>query len=318
MNKTKISWTDSTWNFITGCSRVSPGCERCYAERLDLRFRKDAKPWTAQNAAHNVRIHEEKLALPIHWKKPRKVFVNSMSDLFHERVPEAILRQAFVTMAMCPQHTFQILTKRPARMKAFIESLVAEQDFFLDHWQGGGEHSDSFPNVWLGVSVEDQRRADERIPLLLQTPAAVRFLSCEPLLEPVSLANALTPNDDDWDAVNLIDQEPTPEEFIEENELEGDYINFDDRLVRNPEWIEHHNCRVRRAKLAALGRQLHWVIAGGESGPHYREMKTEWATWIRDQCESAEIPFWFKQHSGARSEMNPLLEGKEYRQFPER
>lgn len=193
MDKSKISWTHATWNFVVGCSKVSPGCEHCYAERLALRYGWSKKPWTAPNASKNVVIKDNKLELPLTWKTPRRIFVNSLSDLFHEQVPDVIIRTAFGVMGMCPQHTFQILTKRPARMKAFIDSLVAEMDFFSDHWSGRGECTNHFPNVWLGVSVEDQRRANERIPLLLQTPAAIRFLSCEPLLGQVHLFEWLSP-----------------------------------------------------------------------------------------------------------------------------
>ena len=165
-----IEWTDATWNPVTGCSKVSPGCANCYAETLSLRFGWSAKPWTLANAAENVVLHPERLVLPTRWRQPRRVFVNSMSDLFHELVPDPYIRQVFDVMASCPQHEFQVLTKRPRRMRDL-------------HRQWTDRHG-ILPNVWLGTSIENDRwvrRADE----LRQTPAAVRFISAEPLLGPL-------------------------------------------------------------------------------------------------------------------------------------
>jgi protein gp37 len=180
--KTAISWTDKTWNPVTGCSRVSPGCGDstgggCYAEALSLRFGHTKRPWTAQNAAENVVCHPERLRQPLSWRQPAKIFVNSMSDLFHERVPDEFILNVWETMAAAQRHTFQILTKRPERMR----------DWVRKYGNVIGTDKPALTNVWLGVSVEDQRRADERIPLLMDTPAAVRFLSCEPLLGAVWL-----------------------------------------------------------------------------------------------------------------------------------
>ena len=127
---TKISWTDEVWNPVTGCSRVSPGCEHCYAERNALRWHPESKPWTAQNAGENVVLHEDRIDKPLHWRKPRRVFVNSVSDLFHELVPDEFIAEVFATMAVCEQHTFQILTKRPLRMRDWIaanETLVSDE-----------------------------------------------------------------------------------------------------------------------------------------------------------------------------------------------
>lgn len=169
-DKTKIEWTDATWNPVTGCSKVSPGCKHCYAERDWARL--VHMPAFAGRAFTDVACHPERLDQPLRWKKPRRVFVNSMSDLFHESVPVEFIAQLFDVMARCPQHTFQILTKRPARMQFLLRS----------EWD-----RKPLPNVWLGVSIEDQATADERIPLLLQTPAAVRWVSAEPLLGPVDL-----------------------------------------------------------------------------------------------------------------------------------
>lgn len=178
-DKTTISWTQATWNPTTGCSHVSEGCRFCYAEALSLRYGWTQKRWTQPNAAENVVCHPDRLDIPLHWKKPRRVFVNSMSDLFHEQVPDLFIKQVVATMTVTPWHTYQILTKRPARMLAFYTHAQPWPTLVL-------------PNVWLGVSVEEQRAADERIPLLLQTPAAVRFVSAEPLLGPIDLSKCLT------------------------------------------------------------------------------------------------------------------------------
>lgn len=178
---TKIEWTDATWNPIRGCSRVSEGCRNCYAEKVAARFsgigqayeglavmKNHEARWTGQ-----IRLVREKLGEPLRWNKPRRVFVNSMSDLFHEKVGADWLDDIFQIMARCPQHTFQILTKRPSRMRDY-----------MDRWK---PVESTLSNVWLGTSVEDQPTADERIRILLQTPAAVRWISAEPLLGPITL-----------------------------------------------------------------------------------------------------------------------------------
>ncbi len=196
MQQTTIEWTDATWNVVTGCTKVSAGCTHCYAERLFPR------PYPGR-AFTDVQCHPERLEQPLHWRKPRKVFVNSMSDLFHEAVPDAFLDQVFAVMALCPRHVFQILTKRPEQMRLYMDTApgwvgeaiqVLRQDtkpvLPLPHGQGG-EPWWPLPNVWLGVSAEDQQRADERIPVLLDTPAAVRFVSAEPLLSSVDLSKWL-------------------------------------------------------------------------------------------------------------------------------
>ena len=186
---TKIEWTDQTWNPIVGCSVVSPGCTNCYAMRMAGTRLKSTKPyggltqdtkagpvWTGE-----VRFLEERLTQPLKWRKPRRVFVNSMGDLFHEDVSDYEIENIVAVMADASQHIFQVLTKRPERMNAVMTG-------FGKLWQQRGPAEGwPLPNVWLGTSVEDQARADERIPALLDTPAAVRFLSCEPLLGPVDL-----------------------------------------------------------------------------------------------------------------------------------
>lgn len=165
----KIEWTDKTWNPVTGCTKVSQGCKNCYAERMYERF-------NGKGSFKNIICHNDRLTHPLKWKKPAMVFVNSMSDLFHEDVPFKFIYLVFSVMDGTPQHTYQVLTKRPERMLQYVEWVKKELGWFP-----------KYKNVWIGVSVEDQATADERIPLLMQMPAAVRFLSCEPLLGPIDL-----------------------------------------------------------------------------------------------------------------------------------
>lgn len=162
MTKTSIAWTEETWNPVVGCSHVSAGCANCYAERLALRYGWSKKPWTAQNATENVQLKPDRLGQPFSWKRPRMVFVNSMSDLFHAHVPDDYLDRVFSVIRDTPQHTYQILTKRPERAAAYRL------------WYG--------PNVWIGTSVED-RRSLSRLDSLRDCNTIVRFVSFEPLLE---------------------------------------------------------------------------------------------------------------------------------------
>ncbi len=184
MMPTKIEWTDETWNPVTGCTKVSEGCDHCYAETIAHRF----TGTKAYPSGFDVTLRPERLDQPLRWKRPRKVFVNSMSDLFHKDVPDDYIAQVFAVMARAPQHTFQILTKRPGRMRSLLSSEDFESAVFLaTEGRFEGCFPWPLPNVWLGTSVENQKWADVRLPLLLDTPAAVRFLSCEPLLGPVDL-----------------------------------------------------------------------------------------------------------------------------------
>lgn len=175
---TSIEWTNATWSPVRGCSIVSKGCTNCYAMKQAHRFAGPGGKYEGLTRMSNggpvwtgeVRVVPEMLDIPLHWRKPQRVFVNSMSDLFHEDVPDDFIDQVFAVMALCPQHTFQVLTKRPERMLGVLADLYGKRPL---------------RNVWLGVSVEDQATANERIPLLLETPAAVRWVSAEPLLEEV-------------------------------------------------------------------------------------------------------------------------------------
>lgn len=165
-DRTAIEWTEATWNPVTGCSKVSPGCTHCYAEALSLRFGRSAGPWTRANAAENVRLHHDRLEQPLRWRRPRLVFVNSMSDLFHERVPAEFIDKIVAAMYAAPQHTYQILTKRPERARDLL---------------GCGQVRCLPENAWLGVSIESSRYTG-RADVLRKTPARIRFISAEPLL----------------------------------------------------------------------------------------------------------------------------------------
>ena len=168
-DKSAIEWTDATWNPVTGCTKVSPGCAHCYAETMTLRFKRGG-PFLPGKTT--IRLHPERLDQPAKWRSPRRVFVNSMSDLFHEEVPFGFVEQVFSKMEAYSQHTYQILTKRPERMREYVQ------------WTGDPRWPE---NVWAGVSVENQYWADRRVPLLREVPSFVRFLSCEPLLKPLEL-----------------------------------------------------------------------------------------------------------------------------------
>ncbi len=241
-DKSKIQWTDATWNPTTGCTKVSPGCAHCYIERTPA-FRINGRQFV--NGMIDMQLHENRLAQPLHWKKPRRVFVNSLSDLFHEDVPASFIADVFATMHHARQHVFQILTKRPERMR---NMLTGQPNDAPGPWP--------LPNVWLGVSVENQHFADERIPLLLQTPAAVRFISAEPLLGPIDLLR-------------------TPCNGSNHDYLTGEYQNGDREKKTTP--------------------RLDWVIVGGESGPESRQFDISWGRSLVAQCKSAGVPVFVKQ-----------------------
>jgi protein gp37 len=182
MSKSKIEWTERVWNPITGCTKISQGCKNCYAERLAKRFWGDRK-------FTDILFHEDRLAMPLRWKKPSLVFVNSMSDLFHPSIPFETINKIWLVMGQARQHTFQILTKHPNRMLEFQEWTKQNlKKRGLDEWWTGYD----LQNVWIGVSVENQQTADDRIPLLLKMPAAVRFISAEPLLGAIDLEKHLS------------------------------------------------------------------------------------------------------------------------------
>ena len=257
-DKSKIEWCDATWNPVTGCTKISQGCKNCYAEGVANRFWGDRK-------FTDVQCHEDRLDQPLRWKRPRRIFVNSMSDLFHLDVPDEFIDKVFGVMVLAKQHTFMILTKRPERMHEVIWRLFPTA---------------YLKNVWLGVSVENQDTADERIPLLLRTPAAVRFVSCEPLLGPVDLSPWIKPRSFDdliqLDKWNRKAADESKEVFgLNERTIAVDGKPYKGRFL-DPE-------------------KLDWVIVGGESGPHARPMHPDWVRSIRDQCVDAGTSFFFKQ-----------------------
>lgn len=291
-DKTGIEWTDATWNPVSGCSKVSQGCKHCYAERDWGRL--VHLPAYQGRTFTDVACHRERLEQPLRWKRPRKVFVNSMSDLFHPDVPDEFIDRVFAVMAIADQHVFQVLTKRPERMQRYLSTLQSRAheiaqasmavlngrywtdsdsmwDFVVNRIDAG-----PLPNVWIGVSVEDQKAADERIPLLMQTPAAVRWISAEPLLGAVNLNLAECLNGCGW---------VTPIECNNGKDLACPHCKS---VVTR--------CGSGNRPGGLLGkRQLDWVVVGGESGPNARPMSPDWARGLRDQCAAAGVPFLFKQ-----------------------
>lgn len=279
-DKTAIEWTDSTWNPIRGCSRVSEGCSHCYAESVATRFggpglayeglatRVNGHPaWTGE-----VRLVPGMLDQPLRWQKPRRIFVNSMSDLFHEKLTDAEIASVFAVMADCfifgRGHTFQILTKRAERMRDWFSSEAAKdcqrtaQDVALATIKAiDWTIPWPLPNVWIGVSVENQRYADERIPLLLETPAAVRFLSVEPLLGPISIP------------------------YLARCQGCGEWLNGSG--------IEHGNPSY--GPCGPRDPQIDLVIVGGESGPKARPSRIASIRAIVRQCKAANVPVFVKQ-----------------------
>ena len=231
--KSSIEWTESTWNPLSGCTKISPGCKHCYAERMARRLQAMGQPHYING--FTLTLHEEALELPLRWKKPQTIFVNSMSDMFHVKVPVKFILKAFDVMQRAYWHRFQVLTKRAERL-----AILSEQLPWAD-------------NIWMGVSVESEQQI-HRIESLRETQAAVKFLSLEPLIGPL------------------------------------DHLRLDG---------------------------IDWVIVGGESGPGARPMNADWVLSIRDQCLSAEVPFFFKQWGGVRKkQFGRTLEGRTWDQMP--
>lgn len=323
-DKTGIEWTDATWNPIRGCTRVSEGCRNCYAERVAARFSDPGQPYhglarrvavahddktgrvleTEARWTGDVALVEERMLDPIRWRKPRMIFVNSMSDLFHEGVPDEWIWQIFGVMAVSTRHTFQILTKRPERMSKFVNSFDGAERFvsyLFDTFRALATcdmaHEWPLPNVWLGVSVEDQKTADERIPQLLDSQAALHWVSYEPALGPVNFGDLLGGS-------------------------------FDALTGRE------------KSRFDAEAK-IDWIVCGGESGPGARPMHRDWAQSARDQCISTGTPFFFKQWGEwtpdqfdfakpsikergyifskvGKKQAGDLLDGKRHHEFPKR
>lgn len=311
-DSSKIEWTDATWNPVTGCSVVSPGCTNCYAMKLagtrlahhpsraGLTVDSKAGPvWNGQ-----VRFNEQWLDQPLRWRRPRMVFVCAHGDLFHESVPDEWIDKVFAIMALAPQHTFQVLTKRAGRMRAYCQrpgisealweagdvmacDMRLSENHPADCYLRAGKNAAPWPlpNVWLGVSAEDQQRADERIPELLATPAAVRFASLEPLLGPVDLGRLGAeevggfPEADGRSGIDALNGRRHRYRVIRSGGLGA---------ARKPRYSHGWN-------FEGTCNRLDWVIVGGESGKAARPMHPDWARSLRDQCTAAGVPFFFKQ-----------------------
>jgi len=280
MGETSIEWTEKTWNPVRGCSLASPGCTNCYAMRLAHRYAAPGKPFAGLTRGRpkggpvwtgEVRFTEHMLDLPLSWREPQRVFVNSMSDLFHEDVRDEDIDRVFAVMALAERHTFQVLTKRSDRMRRYTNSdrrsewaSAAMPLIGAPRLGDDAQHEKiangprALPNVWLGASIEDQERADERLPELVETVAAIRFVSYEPALGPVDF---------------------------------GDALRFDPRKgVRGV-------------------RGIHWVIVGGESGPGARPFDVRWARSVVAQCKAAGVACFVKQIGALPWEVVPATGG---------
>lgn len=281
MRKTRIEWTETTWNPIRGCSKVSPGCAHCYAERMAARFAGRGQPyeglvdvrgrWTG-----NVRVLPDKIEAPLRWTKPRLVFVNSMSDLFHEEIDDETILAIFKTMQTARMHTYQILTKRADRML----------EWFNEVWMESGL---AFglralpPHIWVGVTAEDQEHVNMRVPLLVAAPVSTRFVSVEPIVGEVNLSL--------WLSNPYVYPGGAPDELL-----------YSTR--ENPD--------------GTVAANLDWVIAGCESGPHRRRAHVDWFRMLRDQCVDAGVPFFLKQADlGEGLVKMPSLDGQTWAQRPE-
>lgn len=233
-----IEWTDATWNPVRGCTKISPGCKHCYAETFAERFR--GVPGHPYEQGFDLRLIPEKLAEPLKWGTPKTIFVNSMSDLFHEEVPDWYIEQVARVMEMARWHTYQVLTKRASRLRALLSTKLA--------------FAAKLNHIWWGTSVEDKKYGVPRIAELQDAPAGIRFLSIEPLLEDLGTVN-----------------------------LTG----------------------------------IHWVIVGGESGAGARKMEESWVLNLREQCQKAKVPFFFKQWGGVqKSKHGRLLQERTYDEMP--
>jgi len=297
-----IEWTDATWSPVTGCTKISNGCLNCYIERTPpfrMAHRKFDKPGIGGTTG--VQLHPDRLGQPFRWRKPRRIFVCSLADLFHSDVPDDHIIDVWSVMAATPRHTYQVLTKRPARMRALLSASdfrekvarraagrMEDGDHWLDYLMFERK-AWPLPNVWGGVTAEDQPRADQRIPILLNTPLAVRWVSVEPMLSSIRLPM--------FCACGC--RKP---------------IGVAEREARlNPGYLNEYQAEA--AVCSTLG--VDWVVLGGESGPGARPMDPVWARSVRDQCVSAGVPFLFKQWGGRTPKANGrLLDGRTWDEYP--
>jgi protein gp37 len=295
-----IEWTDRTWNPVRGCSVISPGCTNCYAMKQAHRFSGEGRAYfglTKQTKAGpqwtgQIRCVDSALEEPLRWRTPSRIFVNSMSDLFHEDVPFDFVDRVFAVMTLAPQHTFQILTKRAERMRDYIRGIDGSAERAEDLNRAACAVADGLserfcrsyalsvdtglqragwplPNVWLGVSVENQKYADERIPLLQQTLAAIRFISYEPALGPINIGPFVT------EAAHAVFR------MLSRHYGKDGF----DPTGSQPETT----LRVKQS------HGLHWVIVGGESGSGARPFDVAWARSIVQQCKAAGVACFVKQ-----------------------
>lgn len=310
-DNSKIEWTDATWNPITGCMVVSPGCTNCYAMKLAgtrLQHHPSRAGLTIDTKAGpvwngEVTLNEKWLDQPRRWTRPRRIFVCAHGDLFYERVSDSWIDQVFRAMAAAPQHTYQILTKRPDRAVEYI------------NWPGSDYRP---PKIWWGTSAEDQSRADERIPDLLKIPKGPQdklFVSLEPLLGPVDLTNHRVCNE----CGN------TPHVLWKSDPHADPTKPWDDDQCPL-HWWPNSGCE------GTLHHKIDWVIAGGESGPGARPMHPAWVRSLRDQCQEEGVAFHFKQwgeftpadpadahtamHRVGKKAAGAMLDGREWREFP--
>jgi protein gp37 len=348
-DNTGIGWTAATWNPVVGCTRKSAGCDNCYAvtmtKRLAAMGQAKYQGLVNEGKGHfngTVRFVPEALSIPLRWRTPRRIFVNSMSDLFHDRVSDEHIAAIFGVMAAAPRHVFQILTKRPERMLRWFEWMDTFSDGLGQRFVAGAMVANHLasatvsdrrllapaargeataetwppPNVWLGVSCEDQAAADERIPLLLQCPAAVRWVSAEPLLGPIELKPWLRRSSRHhlkadvegmlrnraFDA--LCDDAGKP---LTAREAENELLSLRARGVK---YIPAGGCDAFDPQKGCPGHPnpaLSWVVVGGESGRGWRGCWVAWIENIVEQCRAADVPCFVKQDSGARAGMQGRL-----------
>lgn len=300
----KIEWTDATWNPITGCTKISPGCTNCYAERMSKRLA-GRYGYPADEPFKPGIVHDKALYEPIKWKKPRKVFVCSMGDLFHEKVNFHDIDLIVSLVALLPQHQFLFLTKRPMRMK---EYFAGERDegitsgYIQEITRASGGRGDKqfryfpgiwqrieppktwqwpLPNLWLGVTVCNQAEADEKIPVLLDTPAAGRFVSVEPMLGPVDFRQWLV-----------------KDRFYTAKCPRCGWIGSSEHCGSSDYWSQD-GCECPKCCTEcddfSDDRKLDWMICGGETGPDARPLHLDWVRSLRGQCQESDTPFFFKQ-----------------------
>jgi protein gp37 len=281
---TKIPYVQETWNVFAGCSKISDGCDNCYAEKMSFRLSEmgqEKYSLVLDNAgkwAGKVYFDEEALGKPSKWDSPRMIFVNSMSDTFHLSVPFSWIDQVIQTIITHPEHTFLILTKRPERMNAYFEHYLPNNNKFSIYQK--------LNHLWLGVTAENQITANNRIPLLLRTPAARRFVSVEPMLGPVNLTHLR----------RLSGLGP-----VGINSLYG------------ASWYEDMDTN----RYDSAINKIDWVICGEESGPRRRPLKEEWVRNLKNDCARFKVPFFLKQlYRDNKKELMPSLDGEIYDQAP--